>query len=514
MGASQSSPVPGGGTEGYHVLRVQDGSPGYNAGLEAFFDFIISLENTRLNQDNECLKDLLKTNKDKPVKMLVYNSKRQSCREVTITPSLNWGGQGLLGVSIRFCSFEGANENVWHILDVEPNSPASLAGLKAFSDYIIGSDTLLHESDDLFALIESSDGRPLKLYLYNSDSDNCREVTITPNSAWGGEGLLGCGIGYGYLHRIPCSAFPSSTDDIPEFKISELQTDSDGCSHSHDGGHGHSHDGGHGHSHGGHGHSHDLPTTDSEQPAVLDGQFTDVSSHHHHHHPNNGSSPGLFVTPASPPSYDATTKFSSTGPVVNISQQLAQLNLNSGSLSFAPPTTINHSLPPSFAPPPPPTSAQAAAASSVFNPLQQQQAHSHPHLPPPPVSLAAAMNVGSMMPPAFKPEPPVPLPTFSHHHHVPPPSLSTMSGNNTISGGGLSSFQQPPLNYFQPGLPGTTTSGGLPAFSTNITLPGMPPLSVNMPPVAVTGTAASAVANPASVPPANASARPKLKKLS
>jgi hypothetical protein len=28
-------------------------------------------------------------------------------------------------------------------------------------------------------------------------------VTITPNGAWGGEGSLGCGIGYGYLHRIP-----------------------------------------------------------------------------------------------------------------------------------------------------------------------------------------------------------------------------------------------------------------------------------------------------------------------
>jgi len=26
---------------------------------------------------------------------------------------------------------------------------------------------------------------------------------LTPNSAWGGEGSLGCGIGYGYLHRIP-----------------------------------------------------------------------------------------------------------------------------------------------------------------------------------------------------------------------------------------------------------------------------------------------------------------------
>lgn len=29
------------------------------------------------------------------------------------------------------------------------------------------------------------------------------QVLLTPNSEWGGEGSLGCGIGYGYLHRIP-----------------------------------------------------------------------------------------------------------------------------------------------------------------------------------------------------------------------------------------------------------------------------------------------------------------------
>lgn len=28
---------------------------------------------------------------------------------------------------------------------------------------------------------------------------------MVPNSAWGGEGCLGCDIGYGYLHRIPVS---------------------------------------------------------------------------------------------------------------------------------------------------------------------------------------------------------------------------------------------------------------------------------------------------------------------
>jgi hypothetical protein len=39
--------------------------------------------------------------------------------------------------------------------------------------------------------------------VYNFELDNVREVLLTPNSAWGGEGSLGCGIGYGYLHRIP-----------------------------------------------------------------------------------------------------------------------------------------------------------------------------------------------------------------------------------------------------------------------------------------------------------------------
>ncbi|KAM4727812.1 Golgi reassembly-stacking protein 2-like [Anableps anableps] len=207
MGGSQSVEIPGGGSEGYHVLRVQENSPGHRAGLEPFFDFIVSINNNRLNKDNDTLKDLLKANVEKPVKMLVYSSKTLELRETTVTPSNLWGGQGLLGVSIRFCSFEGANENVWHVLEVEPNSPAALAGLRPHTDYIIGADTVMNESEDLFSLIESHEGKGLKLYVYNTDTDNCREVVITPNSAWGGEGSLGCGIGYGYLHRIPTRPF-------------------------------------------------------------------------------------------------------------------------------------------------------------------------------------------------------------------------------------------------------------------------------------------------------------------
>lgn len=217
MGLSHSISVPGGGTEGYHVLRVQDNSPGQRAGLEAFFDFVLAIGNTRLDQDNDTLKELLKANIDKEIQMTVFSSKTQNIRVVNISPSTTWGGQGLLGVSIRFCSFEGANENVWHILEVHPSSPAEEAGMIPFTDYIIGADSILHESEDLFTLIESHEGRPLKMYVYNIDLDACREVTITPNSKWGGEGSLGCGIGYGYLHRIPIRVLPTA-GTVPEGK--------------------------------------------------------------------------------------------------------------------------------------------------------------------------------------------------------------------------------------------------------------------------------------------------------
>ncbi|KTG37834.1 hypothetical protein cypCar_00041158 [Cyprinus carpio] len=180
MGGSQSVEIPGGGSEGYHVLRVQENSPGHRAGLEPFFDFIVSINNSRLNKDNDTLKDVLKASVEKPVKMLVYSSKTLELREATVTPSNMWGGQGLLGVSIRFCSFEGANENVWHVLDVEPNSPAALAGLRPHTDYIIGADTVMNED---------------KL----QRSGSSRE----PNSAWGGEAVSAVVSLRLPWHRIP-----------------------------------------------------------------------------------------------------------------------------------------------------------------------------------------------------------------------------------------------------------------------------------------------------------------------
>ncbi|XP_035287390.1 Golgi reassembly-stacking protein 1-like [Anguilla anguilla] len=203
MGLTQSSDAPSEGTDGYHVHGVQENSPAEKAGLEPFFDFIISIGNYKLYRDNDTLKDQLQANREKPVKMEVYSTKAMSVRELEVVPSNMWGGQGLLGASVRFCSFQGANENVWHVLDVDPNSPAAIAGLQAHIDFIVGADQVLHDSEDFFSLIESYEGKALKLLVYNTETDQCRDVVVTPNGAWGGEGSLGCGIGYGYLHRIP-----------------------------------------------------------------------------------------------------------------------------------------------------------------------------------------------------------------------------------------------------------------------------------------------------------------------
>lgn len=144
-----------------------------------------------------------------------------------MTPTNTWGGNGLLGISIRFCSFENAGENVWHILDIQKNSPAEKAGLRANTDYIIAADSNLDSGDDFFSLIERNNGKPLHCYVYNAVDEKCREVVITPDTAWGGEGSLGCGIGYGLLHRLPKSG------EWQQMQGVTVPAASNGQSHSH-----------------------------------------------------------------------------------------------------------------------------------------------------------------------------------------------------------------------------------------------------------------------------------------
>lgn len=136
--------------------------------------------------------------------------------DVTLIPSRSWSTSSassssdpaaqpsLLGLTLRPCAPHLALSSVWHILDILESSPAESAGLVPFGDYVIGwAGGVLRNEGDFYELVESHEGRPLRLYVYNADYDHTREVIIVPNREWGGEGLLGCGVGFGLLHRIP-----------------------------------------------------------------------------------------------------------------------------------------------------------------------------------------------------------------------------------------------------------------------------------------------------------------------
>ena len=108
-----------------------------------------------------------------------------------------------LGLTLQWTPLT-TTENVWHILDVIPDSPADQAGLLPYGDYIIGTpEGIVHGESGLGELVEDFLSRPLRLWVYNNEYAVTRPVTITPSRTWGGEGALGCVLGYGALHRLP-----------------------------------------------------------------------------------------------------------------------------------------------------------------------------------------------------------------------------------------------------------------------------------------------------------------------
>ena len=108
-----------------------------------------------------------------------------------------------LGITLQWTPLS-TTDDVWHVLDVIANSPADLAGLLPYGDYIIGTpEGIVHGESGLGELVEDYLSRPLRLYVYNHEYAVTRIVTITPSRGWGGSGALGCVLGFGALHHLP-----------------------------------------------------------------------------------------------------------------------------------------------------------------------------------------------------------------------------------------------------------------------------------------------------------------------
>jgi hypothetical protein len=237
---SNSSPAP---SHGFRVIYVAQTSPASEVGIESLFDYIIGLNGHELampvsyysdNKDDSVLPTALPEStpiesflaeiencRGRSVSLIVWSAKGRVQRTVMLEVPQAREGQdrsgsedGLpigFGMTVQWTPLSVA-DHVWHVLNVSPNSPAEQAGLISHADYIVGAENGLLASggESLLGRVVSrfaeDDGRQdegLELYVYNHDYDILRPVRIKPSANWGGSGLLGCGVGYGLLHRLP-----------------------------------------------------------------------------------------------------------------------------------------------------------------------------------------------------------------------------------------------------------------------------------------------------------------------
>lgn len=225
---------------GLRVVATHEGSP---ATLESFFDFIVGCNGVEITQYleintqtgsvstqnwvNFMNHEVNVANND--ITLAVYSAKGCVEREVVIKAS-QFHEAGGLKLSVQLTPLKAA-QYTWHVLKVQPNSPAYVAGIMP-DEYILQSEDglLAFGGEELLSRVIQSqyvknNNQPIELvlYVYNYEADCVRPVRVIIREDWGGRGLLGCDIGYGLLHRIP-EKFRITSDD-GEDEAPALKTD-------------------------------------------------------------------------------------------------------------------------------------------------------------------------------------------------------------------------------------------------------------------------------------------------
>lgn len=91
------------------------------------------------------------------------------------------------------------------VSDVYLGGPAHIAGiLPGSKDFILGTREICFKSLEEFEkYIIVNENQEIKFYIYNSEFESFRVLNLTPNKEWGGIGLLGCDVSFGYFNIIP-----------------------------------------------------------------------------------------------------------------------------------------------------------------------------------------------------------------------------------------------------------------------------------------------------------------------
>jgi len=209
---------------GHRILGIQENSPCSYATIHEdivpFLDFIVEANGQPCDKEDdtfvaviqECLEE------GKELELKLFNVKCKQFRKITCRPNLDWGGEGALGLTIKFDFINDLQDTCIHVLDVVPNSPADKAGLEQFHDFILGTPHYgLKDTSELQELVSENMETLIEVFVYSQETDVVRRVEITPSLSWfdangkpiQSKGCLGCRFGHGYLHRLPSKTLHS-----------------------------------------------------------------------------------------------------------------------------------------------------------------------------------------------------------------------------------------------------------------------------------------------------------------
>ena len=185
------------GPFGFQVLRNKNN----DIPTEPWYDFVVGINGRQIEEpDTNSFAVEIRNCAGSNVALTIWSAKGQRVRTLQVavpTPSPT------LGLTLQWTPLS-STEDVWHVLDVIPDSPADIAGLLPYGDYIVGTpEGNMRGEAGLGELVEDYLSRTLRLWVYNHEYAVTRLVTITPSRSWGGSGALGCVLGFGALHRLP-----------------------------------------------------------------------------------------------------------------------------------------------------------------------------------------------------------------------------------------------------------------------------------------------------------------------
>lgn len=215
MGAQISNPLDITPTA-LRVLKVFPNSPCFKAGIEPFFDYILSLHIDNILTPfsdvfsyNESLIlshffDIITKNVNKPVGLTIFSVYTQEKRYLEVIPSRDWpNSDSLLGILIRNEEIANALERTFKVLSVLPGSPAFLSGLIAEEDYILGLTFHKYKGiRDFKDILTQNTGKTHEICVFNQKSRDIKYITLQPNKDWGGEGIIGCEFGFGGMNQL------------------------------------------------------------------------------------------------------------------------------------------------------------------------------------------------------------------------------------------------------------------------------------------------------------------------